>query len=124
VSTDHHTGNQLDALSTPKLPVWGGKDCDHVTFTPSHMEELAIGSIKVTPLHTPCHTQDSICWFMEDGDDRVVFTGDTLFISGTYRILFRDWLAIVVSGRSFLGRKNMAYLRSTGRSGDCMAADS
>lgn len=33
-------------------------------------------------LHTPCHTQDSICWFMEDGDERVVFTGDTLFIGG------------------------------------------
>ena len=33
-------------------------------------------------LHTPCHTQDSICWFMEDGNQRVVFTGDTLFIGG------------------------------------------
>lgn len=36
----------------------------------------------MTALHTPCHTQDSICFFMEDGDDRVVFTGDTLFIAG------------------------------------------
>lgn len=34
-------------------------------------------------LHTPCHTQDSICFFFEDGDDRAVFTGDTLFIGGT-----------------------------------------
>ena len=38
----------------------------------------------MTALHTPCHTQDSICWFLEDDatDERVVFTGDTLFIGG------------------------------------------
>lgn len=34
-------------------------------------------------LHTPCHTQDSICFLFEDGDQRAVFTGDTLFIGGT-----------------------------------------
>lgn len=36
-------------------------------------------------LHTPCHTQDSICYYMEDkeNDERAVFTGDTLFIGGT-----------------------------------------
>jgi hydroxyacylglutathione hydrolase len=39
----------------------------------------------VTALHTPCHTQDSICYFMEDGNDRAVFTGDTLFIGGCGR---------------------------------------
>ena len=33
-------------------------------------------------LYTPCHTQDSICWYMEDGSEKVVFTGDTLFIGG------------------------------------------
>lgn len=36
-------------------------------------------------LHTPCHTQDSICYFFEDGDQRAVFTGDTLFIGGCGR---------------------------------------
>ena len=36
-------------------------------------------------LHTPCHTQDSICYFFEDGNDRAVFTGDTLFIGGCGR---------------------------------------
>jgi hypothetical protein len=36
----------------------------------------------VTALHTPCHTQDSICYFAQDGDEKVVFTGDTLFIGG------------------------------------------
>ena len=61
----------------------GGKDCEAVTRTPKHGETFKIGDgISVKALHTPCHTQDSICWFMEDGDERVVFTGDTLFIGG------------------------------------------
>ena len=74
----------LSALPS-KLPVIGGKDCEAVTKTPSHGSTFLIGkNIQVTALHTPCHTQDSICWFMEDksSDERVVFTGDTLFIGG------------------------------------------
>ncbi|CRL27639.1 Beta-lactamase-like [Penicillium camemberti] len=41
--------------------------------------------IGVKALHTPCHTQDSVCYYMQDGDQRVVFTGDTLFIGGCGR---------------------------------------
>ena len=38
--------------------------------------ELAEGNIRVKSLHTPCHTQDSICFFLEDGaGKKVVFTG-------------------------------------------------
>ena len=67
------------------LSVVGGKDCEAVTRTPKHDETFKIGSgITVKALHTPCHTQDSICWFMEDGAEKVVFTGDTLFIGGWY----------------------------------------
>lgn len=38
-------------------------------------------------MYTPCHTQDSICWYMEDkkANQRAVFTGDTLFIGGCGR---------------------------------------
>lgn len=68
------------------LPIIGGKDCDKVTTTPSHNSTFTIGdSIKVTALHTPCHTQDSICFLFEDGSDKAVFTGDTLFIGGCGR---------------------------------------
>ncbi|KAL2114544.1 hypothetical protein VUR80DRAFT_4527 [Thermomyces stellatus] len=83
---DHAGGNTeiRDAFSQ-KLPIWGGKDCDGVTLTPAHEEKLKIGDIDVTALHTPCHTQDSICWFMQDGQHKAVFTGDTLFISGCGR---------------------------------------
>ena len=82
IVTPHTNQPQQDAFGQKKLPIWGGKDCEGVTVTPAHEEKLKIGNIGVTALHTPCHTQDSICWFMEDGEQKVVFTGDTLFISG------------------------------------------
>ncbi len=55
-----------------------------MTSTPAHGDNLTIGAsgITVTALHTPCHTQDSICWLVKDGGDGVVFTGDTLFHGG------------------------------------------
>lgn len=72
-------------LKTYSVPVIGGKDCAKVTKTPKHGETFTIGeSIKVKALHTPCHTQDSICYLFEDGNERVVFTGDTLFIGGEH----------------------------------------
>lgn len=83
---DHAGGNSkiLDQFSG--LPVIAGNECEAVTRTPNHDETFKIGkSISVRALHTPCHTQDSICWFLEDGDDRAVFTGDTLFIGGCGR---------------------------------------
>ncbi|KAI4204523.1 MAG: hypothetical protein LQ350_001073 [Teloschistes chrysophthalmus] len=77
---------QLSHFQDLKLPVIGGKDCESVTRTPKHEESFKIGQkISVKSLHTPCHTQDSICWLVEDGEDRVVFTGDTLFIGGCGR---------------------------------------
>lgn len=61
----------------------GGKDCKSVTKTPADGETWKIGErITIKALHTPCHTQDSICYFLEDGSQRAVFTGDTLFTGG------------------------------------------
>lgn len=75
---------QLAQFKSLQLPVIGGKDCEQVTKTPKHDETFKIGhNISAKALHTPCHTQDSICWLMEDGDEKVVFSGDTLFIGGT-----------------------------------------
>lgn len=65
-----------------KLQIVGGKDCDGVNTTPKDREEFSIGDINVKGYYTPCHTQDSICWLLEDSTGRVVFTGDTLFHGG------------------------------------------
>ncbi|OBT48917.1 hypothetical protein VE00_00569 [Pseudogymnoascus sp. WSF 3629] len=84
---DHAGGNRkiLSEYADKNLPVIGGKDSDAVTKTPAHNTGFSFGSIVVKALHTPCHTQDSICWFMQDGDQKVVFTGDTLFHGGCGR---------------------------------------
>ncbi|CAK3810747.1 hydroxyacylglutathione hydrolase [Lecanosticta acicola] len=89
INTHHHhdhAGGNDEMLQTYQVPIIGGKDCAKVNKTPSHGETFNIGEgIKVKALHTPCHTQDSICYFFEDGNDRAVFTGDTLFIGGCGR---------------------------------------
>lgn len=89
INTHHHwdhAGGNEEMLKTYSVPVIGGKDCAKVSKTPKHGETFSIGdSIKVKALHTPCHTQDSICYFFQDGDDKAVFTGDTLFIGGCGR---------------------------------------
>ncbi|EEU44673.1 uncharacterized protein NECHADRAFT_84686 [Fusarium vanettenii 77-13-4] len=75
---DHAGGNKK------LLDIIGGKDCEGVTKTPGHGETFKLGDITVKGVHTPCHTQDSICFFMEDGNEKAVFTGDTLFIGGKF----------------------------------------
>lgn len=63
--------------------MFGGKDCDAVTNKLGNGEVFKIGEdINIKALHTPCHTQDSICYFVQDKEDKAVFTGDTLFTAG------------------------------------------
>jgi hydroxyacylglutathione hydrolase len=61
-----------------------------VTFTSSPIahdlsvadgDELKLGNSRVRVMHTPGHTEDSICLY----DGREVFTGDTLFIGAIGR---------------------------------------
>ncbi|EUC49955.1 hypothetical protein COCMIDRAFT_83160 [Bipolaris oryzae ATCC 44560] len=88
INTHHHhdhAGGNTEILKAFNLPIIGGRDCEKVSTTPAHNETFNIGSINVKALHTPCHTQDSICFYFEDGNDRAVFTGDTLFIGGCGR---------------------------------------
>ncbi|RYO86409.1 hypothetical protein DL766_007846 [Monosporascus sp. MC13-8B] len=84
---DHAGGNKRlrNDLGTPDLPIIGGKDCEAVTKTPADGEGFNVGNIAVKGIRTPCHTQDSICWFAQDGDEKAVFTGDTLFHGGCGR---------------------------------------
>jgi len=83
---DHSGGNDGILEKHPGSRVIGGEKCQSKTETPSHGDSFGIGeAIKVKALHTPCHTQDSICYFMHEGDEKVVFTGDTLFIGGCGR---------------------------------------
>jgi len=39
--------------------------------------------LAITVLHTPGHTSDSVCFLVDHGDKRIVFTGDTILGRGT-----------------------------------------
>ncbi|QPG76422.1 hypothetical protein FOA43_003811 [Brettanomyces nanus] len=86
---DHAGGNgQLLSSLYKSVPVIAGKDSPYVSYTPSDEEVIQLGkNIEITALHTPCHTQDSICYYAKDKltDEKCVFTGDTLFTCGCGR---------------------------------------
>ncbi|KAL1925454.1 uncharacterized protein VTP21DRAFT_337 [Calcarisporiella thermophila] len=83
---DHSGGNEEFLALYPGIKVWGGDDrIPGLTNACKHDETFNIGEIKVKSLHTPCHTKGSVSFFLEDGEQRAVFTGDTLFLGGCGR---------------------------------------
>ncbi|KZT69033.1 Metallo-hydrolase/oxidoreductase [Daedalea quercina L-15889] len=85
---DHSGGNKASAF--PDAPVYGGSDkIPALTKLVKDKDEFKVGeSISVRCLATPCHTQDSICYYVTSPSSSHpggVFTGDTLFIAGCGR---------------------------------------
>jgi glyoxylase-like metal-dependent hydrolase (beta-lactamase superfamily II)/rhodanese-related sulfurtransferase len=79
---DHFSaGKQLgQALGVPVvMHRLGAAPCASLRLDDGDM--LIAGELKLTALHTPGHTRDSMCLVMADR----VFTGDTLLIGGTGR---------------------------------------
>ncbi|EAS19359.1 MBL fold metallo-hydrolase [Nonlabens mediterrranea] len=52
-----------------------------------HREVFKVGDVTFTLLHTPGHTMESSCYLLkdEDGKEKALFTGDTLFIGDVGR---------------------------------------
>lgn len=50
-------------------------------------QEFPLGDVKIRLLHTPGHTMESSCYLLtdENGKDKAIFTGDTLFIGDVGR---------------------------------------
>ncbi|KAK8858538.1 hydroxyacylglutathione hydrolase [Kwoniella newhampshirensis] len=87
---DDHSGGNTKFLSLHSgLRAYGGsKQAPGTNTIVKEGDTFKIGQdIDVKCLHTPCHTQDSICFFLEDkkANQRGVFTGDTLFLAGCGR---------------------------------------
>jgi hydroxyacylglutathione hydrolase len=49
-------------------------------------DRVRVGELEATCLHIPGHTLGALAYFVDSGSDRVVFTGDTLFIAGCGRL--------------------------------------
>jgi len=53
-------------------------------------EQIPVGELTLTALHTPGHTDDSYTYHLIDGTEQYLFTGDTLLIRGTGRTDFQN----------------------------------
>lgn len=74
--THHHFDHTAGAAELKKK--YG---CDVITGG----EQLKLGEVNIVTIETPGHTKDSVCYYATSGQDKVVFTGDTLFVGGCGR---------------------------------------
>ncbi|KIM32041.1 hypothetical protein M408DRAFT_15014 [Serendipita vermifera MAFF 305830] len=89
---DHAGGNSIIAKALPSIAIYGGQPAngppqvEAVNKVVKDRDTIKLGdAITITCLATPCHTQDSICYYVTEGDQKAVFTGDTLFQGGCGR---------------------------------------
>ena len=86
---DDHSGGNLAFLKSTPVPCYGGSSAvPGRTHSLTDGQTFTIGDdLTVTSIDTPCHTQDSHCFYVVDNKtgERVVFTGDTLFTAGCGR---------------------------------------
>lgn len=56
----------------------------HFRFEDKNVEKVDLGIWTIEPIRTPCHTRDSICYYVknDDSDKNYIVTGDTLFYLG------------------------------------------
>ncbi|WP_096086286.1 MBL fold metallo-hydrolase [Agaribacterium haliotis] len=52
--------------------------------------EIKVGSLTITALHTPGHTDDSYSFHVKNNGQNCLFTGDTLLINGSGRTDFQQ----------------------------------
>jgi hydroxyacylglutathione hydrolase len=80
---DHVFGNDEVAKVTGATVVQHSNSKLHKDMAVAENDVISIGSVDVRVLHTPGHSEDSICLIIEK---EAVFTGDTLFVGGLGRI--------------------------------------
>ncbi|KAJ2811920.1 Cytoplasmic glyoxalase II [Coemansia furcata] len=84
---DHSGGNTQITTMVPGLEMYGGDSrIPQMTRQLKDGEEFTLGSLRVRAMQTFGHTTSSICYYVQDKDERLVFTGDTLFVGGCGRL--------------------------------------
>ncbi|XP_025190731.1 hydroxyacylglutathione hydrolase, mitochondrial isoform X1 [Melanaphis sacchari] len=86
---DHAGGNKelINSNTNDQLTVIGGDDrIDGLTIMiDTHGVDVQLGSLNIKCLCTPCHTTGHVCYYVNEEQNGVVFTGDTLFLGGCGR---------------------------------------
>jgi len=86
-------------------------DYPHTSFDDG--DTLAFGNIKLRAINTPGHSPDSISVVLEhEGEDKAVFTGDTLFIGDCGRPDLRENAGNITAKRDELARQMFYSLRN------------
>ena len=80
---DHVFGNDEVAKVTGATIIQHSNSQLHKDISVGENDVISIGSVSLRVLHTPGHSEDSICLII---DKRGVFTGDTLFVGAIGRI--------------------------------------
>ncbi|KAJ1985892.1 Cytoplasmic glyoxalase II [Coemansia spiralis] len=86
---DHAGGNSGLLKAFPGLPVYGGDEqrIPGLTKKLGDGDKFMFGSLSVHAMQTFGHTTSSICYYIQDETgDKIVFTGDTLFVGGCGRL--------------------------------------
>jgi hydroxyacylglutathione hydrolase len=80
---DHVFGNDQVAAKTGAAIIQHSNSQIHKDISVRENDIVSIGSLQLKVLHTPGHSEDSICLII---DKKCVFTGDTLFVGGVGRV--------------------------------------
>lgn len=76
-------------------------------------EFIQLADIKLKALNTPGHSPDSICILVQDenGDDKAIFTGDTLFVGDVGRPDLRENVGNITAAKEQLARQMYHSIR-------------
>lgn len=86
-------------------------DYPHTAFDEG--QHLQLGKLRLTAISTPGHSPDSICILLEEeGKQKVIFTGDTLFIGDCGRPDLREGAGKIQTTRQELARQMYHSLRN------------
>ncbi|MFW9889983.1 MAG: rhodanese-like domain-containing protein, partial [Candidatus Thorarchaeota archaeon] len=83
---DYVIGSLELQYHVPLIEICHSKESDfkYGDHSLTHEDSFRVGSMEVTCLHTPGHTDDSMCYLLSDtsvsASPIVIFTGDTLFV--------------------------------------------
>jgi hydroxyacylglutathione hydrolase len=80
---DHVLGNEEAAKVTGATIIQHSNSQLHKDVSVAENDVISIGALNLRVLHTPGHSEDSICLII---DKEAAFTGDTLFVGGVGRI--------------------------------------
>ncbi|SCU77787.1 LADA_0A02212g1_1 [Lachancea dasiensis] len=90
---DHSGGNQavvsrlVESSGHDVKVICGSHTSPGATDIPKNLQEYTLGDLTIRCIRTPCHTQDSVCYYVSDPQtgEKCIFTGDTLFTAGCGR---------------------------------------